>query len=169
VRRSTLSAAPYSSNSNGATSSSRRPRCKSPRDQWQRRWGFLSFSPPTRQRCCHRRITRHRYCRHCRGRRLPPTNDNRELWARDAARFNDLFGPALNAHRASRGLARVDRPTHAGPVARKGPRHLTGSCRCTRELAPSSAVDSNAARTPRPALSLSQGLPRSTHTPVPAR
>jgi vancomycin aglycone glucosyltransferase len=36
------------------------------------------------------------------------TNDNRELWARDAARFNDLFGPALNARRASLGLAPVD-------------------------------------------------------------
>src|SRR5690242_20159418 len=35
------------------------------------------------------------------------TNDNRELWARDAARFNDLFGAALNAHRASLGLAPV--------------------------------------------------------------
>jgi vancomycin aglycone glucosyltransferase len=38
----------------------------------------------------------------------PPTNDNRELWARDAARFNDLFGAALNAHRASLGLAPVN-------------------------------------------------------------
>jgi len=38
----------------------------------------------------------------------PPTDDNRELWARDAARFNDVFGVALNAHRASRGLAPVD-------------------------------------------------------------
>jgi vancomycin aglycone glucosyltransferase len=37
----------------------------------------------------------------------PPTADNRELWARDAARFNDLFGPALNAHRESIGLAPV--------------------------------------------------------------
>jgi vancomycin aglycone glucosyltransferase len=41
------------------------------------------------------------------GQTLPSTNDNRELWARDATRFNDLFGPALNAHRASRGLAPV--------------------------------------------------------------
>jgi vancomycin aglycone glucosyltransferase len=37
----------------------------------------------------------------------PPTNDNRELWARDTARFNDLFGAAVNAHRASLGLAPV--------------------------------------------------------------
>ena len=35
------------------------------------------------------------------------TADNRELWARDAERFNDLFGPALNSHRASIGLAPV--------------------------------------------------------------
>ena len=41
------------------------------------------------------------------GQTAPPTNDNRELWARDAARFNDLFGAALNAHRASLGLAPV--------------------------------------------------------------
>lgn len=41
------------------------------------------------------------------GQALPTTNDNRELWARDAARFNDLFGAALNTHRASLGLARV--------------------------------------------------------------
>jgi vancomycin aglycone glucosyltransferase len=41
------------------------------------------------------------------GQTPPPTDDNRELWARDAARFNDLFGPALNAHRASLGLATV--------------------------------------------------------------
>jgi vancomycin aglycone glucosyltransferase len=33
--------------------------------------------------------------------------DNRELWARDAARFNDFFGAALNSHRISRGLAPV--------------------------------------------------------------
>lgn len=37
----------------------------------------------------------------------PATNDNRELWARDAARFDDLFGAALNAHRESLGLAPV--------------------------------------------------------------
>jgi len=40
----------------------------------------------------------------------PPTaatSDNRELWARDAERFNDLFGPALNSYRASMGLAPV--------------------------------------------------------------
>jgi vancomycin aglycone glucosyltransferase len=33
--------------------------------------------------------------------------DNRELWAQDAARFNDLFGAALNAHRAALGLTPV--------------------------------------------------------------
>jgi vancomycin aglycone glucosyltransferase len=38
----------------------------------------------------------------------PATADNRELWARDAERFNDLFGTALNAHRASIGLAPVN-------------------------------------------------------------
>jgi vancomycin aglycone glucosyltransferase len=37
----------------------------------------------------------------------PATTDNRELWARDAERFNDLFGPALNSHRAAIGLAPV--------------------------------------------------------------
>ena len=37
----------------------------------------------------------------------PATADNRELWARDAERFNDLFGAALNSHRASMGLAPV--------------------------------------------------------------
>jgi vancomycin aglycone glucosyltransferase len=41
------------------------------------------------------------------GQTLSPTNDNRELWARDTARFNDLFGVAVNAHRASLGLAPV--------------------------------------------------------------
>jgi vancomycin aglycone glucosyltransferase len=38
----------------------------------------------------------------------PATSDNRELWARDGARFNALFGPALNAHRASLGMTPVD-------------------------------------------------------------
>ena len=33
--------------------------------------------------------------------------DNTELWARDAERFNNLFGPALNAHRASIGMEPV--------------------------------------------------------------
>jgi vancomycin aglycone glucosyltransferase len=37
----------------------------------------------------------------------PATADNRELWARDGARFTDLFGAALNAHRASIGLPPV--------------------------------------------------------------
>lgn len=41
------------------------------------------------------------------GEAQPPTNDNQELWARDAARFNALFGAALNAHRASLGLSPV--------------------------------------------------------------
>jgi vancomycin aglycone glucosyltransferase len=35
------------------------------------------------------------------------TVDNRERWRLDAIRFNDLFGTALNAHRASLGLAPV--------------------------------------------------------------
>jgi vancomycin aglycone glucosyltransferase len=38
----------------------------------------------------------------------PATADNRELWARDAERFNDLFGAALNAHRASLGLPSIE-------------------------------------------------------------
>jgi vancomycin aglycone glucosyltransferase len=38
----------------------------------------------------------------------PASADNRELWARDRDRFNDLFGPALNAHRASLDLPPVD-------------------------------------------------------------
>jgi vancomycin aglycone glucosyltransferase len=37
----------------------------------------------------------------------PATADNRELWARDAERFSDLFGAALNSHRASLGLAPI--------------------------------------------------------------
>jgi vancomycin aglycone glucosyltransferase len=37
----------------------------------------------------------------------PPATDNRERWARDGQRFNDLFGAALNSHRASIGLAPV--------------------------------------------------------------
>jgi vancomycin aglycone glucosyltransferase len=37
----------------------------------------------------------------------PATADNRELWVRDAERFNDTFGTALNAHRASIGLVPV--------------------------------------------------------------
>ena len=39
---------------------------------------------------------------------LAATADNRELWARDAERFNDLFGPALNSRRAAMGLSPVD-------------------------------------------------------------
>jgi vancomycin aglycone glucosyltransferase len=35
------------------------------------------------------------------------TTDNRELWALDAARFNDLFGAAVNARRAALGLAEI--------------------------------------------------------------
>jgi vancomycin aglycone glucosyltransferase len=34
--------------------------------------------------------------------------DNRELWAADAARFNQLFAPALNARRTALGLLPVD-------------------------------------------------------------
>jgi vancomycin aglycone glucosyltransferase len=36
-----------------------------------------------------------------------PGAGNRELWARDGERFHALFGPALNSHRASLGLAPV--------------------------------------------------------------
>ena len=35
------------------------------------------------------------------------TNNNDEMWAQDAARFNDLFGDAVNARRASLGLAEI--------------------------------------------------------------
>jgi vancomycin aglycone glucosyltransferase len=38
----------------------------------------------------------------------PPGGDNRELWARDALRFHDTFGAALNAHRGALGLPPVD-------------------------------------------------------------
>ena len=38
----------------------------------------------------------------------PPPADNRDLWKRDAQRFTELFGAALNSHRASRGLPPVD-------------------------------------------------------------
>jgi vancomycin aglycone glucosyltransferase len=37
-----------------------------------------------------------------------PTADNRELWARDTERFNNLFGAVLNSHRAGIGLQPVD-------------------------------------------------------------
>lgn len=38
----------------------------------------------------------------------PAPADNRELWARDAERFNAMFGAPLNARRASLGLSPVD-------------------------------------------------------------
>jgi vancomycin aglycone glucosyltransferase len=38
----------------------------------------------------------------------PATADNGELWARNAERFDETFGAALNSHRASLGLAPVD-------------------------------------------------------------
>jgi len=41
------------------------------------------------------------------GQAPPGTNDNSELWMQDAARFNDLFGAAVNARRASLGLAEI--------------------------------------------------------------
>jgi vancomycin aglycone glucosyltransferase len=37
----------------------------------------------------------------------PATTDNRELWARNAERFNRTFGGALNSHRAAAGLPPV--------------------------------------------------------------
>jgi len=37
----------------------------------------------------------------------PATADHRELWARDAQRWNDMWGATLNSHRASAGLAPV--------------------------------------------------------------
>lgn len=41
------------------------------------------------------------------GQPLPAANDNRERWAQDAGRFQDLFGPSVNSHRARLGLAPV--------------------------------------------------------------
>ena len=41
------------------------------------------------------------------GQAPPATGDNGELWAQNAARFNDLFGAAVNAQRASLGLAEI--------------------------------------------------------------
>jgi vancomycin aglycone glucosyltransferase len=38
----------------------------------------------------------------------PADADVRELWARNAERFNNTFGASLNAHRVSRGLAPVN-------------------------------------------------------------
>lgn len=37
----------------------------------------------------------------------PAPSDNRDLWSRDAERFTNLFGAALNSHRASLGLKPV--------------------------------------------------------------
>jgi vancomycin aglycone glucosyltransferase len=37
----------------------------------------------------------------------PAPTDNRELWAKDARRWNDMWSAALNSHRASAGLAPV--------------------------------------------------------------
>jgi vancomycin aglycone glucosyltransferase len=37
----------------------------------------------------------------------PLSNNNSELWEQNATRFNDLFGAAVNAHRASLGLAEI--------------------------------------------------------------
>src|SRR5919201_394092 len=37
----------------------------------------------------------------------PATADYRELWVQDARRWNDTWGPLLNSHRASLGLAPV--------------------------------------------------------------
>jgi vancomycin aglycone glucosyltransferase len=37
----------------------------------------------------------------------PATADNRELWAKQAQHWNDVWGAALNSHRASAGLAPV--------------------------------------------------------------
>jgi vancomycin aglycone glucosyltransferase len=38
---------------------------------------------------------------------LPPSAGNTERWARDTERFNNLFGPSLNAHRTTLGLPPV--------------------------------------------------------------
>ena len=37
----------------------------------------------------------------------PPTAGNRELWSRDAERFNAVFGAALNRHRATLGMSPI--------------------------------------------------------------
>jgi len=42
------------------------------------------------------------------GQAPPATNDFGELWAQDAARFNDLFSAAVNARRTSLGLTEID-------------------------------------------------------------
>lgn len=41
------------------------------------------------------------------GQVAPTATDNNQLWAQDAARFSDLFGRAVNARRASLGLAEI--------------------------------------------------------------
>lgn len=43
-----------------------------------------------------------------RGEALPATTDNRELWARDAQRFNATFLAPLNRHRVAAGLSAID-------------------------------------------------------------
>ena len=84
---------------------------------------------------------------------VPATADNRELWARDGERFNDLFGPGLNSRRAALGLSPVsdvrshvftDRPWLAADPApgalagSRGPLRLSdqvrGSCRTSVRL-----------------------------------
>jgi vancomycin aglycone glucosyltransferase len=106
----------------------------------------------------------------------PATADNRELWARDARRWNDTWGPLLNAHRASAGLAPVsdvrsyiftDRPWLASDSAlgpwpdpaqtRPCSRPAPGSCRTSVHCPPSSTRSSKPASLP--STSLSFGLP----------
>jgi vancomycin aglycone glucosyltransferase len=70
----------------------------------------------------------------------PATADNLELWARNAARFNDTFGAALNARRASAGLPRsttcraTSSPTGRGwpPTRRWGPGPIRPTGPCSR-------------------------------------
>ena len=52
---------------------------------------------------------------HCRWQSTDGTADNRTLWARQAKRWNDLFGPAINPNRASSRL---------GPGHRRAKPHL---------------------------------------------
>ena len=70
-------------------------------------WEFLTSSQPTRRSCCPRRTMRRRPCRPYQDRLHPRRTTTASFGRSDAARFNDLFGAAVNAHRASLGLAEI--------------------------------------------------------------
>jgi hypothetical protein len=72
------------------------------------------------------------------GQTPPSTNDNGELWARNATRFHDLFGPALNATAHHWRLSRTCAVTCSSTaLARRGsdPRAMARSLRreCSRQ------------------------------------